>query len=967
MPRVSRSYPVPRPLILALALVLAPHGAKAEITLVTNPDGTQTVVVTGAETGGVIGNAQDGKTNTLLFSPPSGYTVNVSPGAVVSENVTGGITNIACNRYQGDVCLNITNNTVNVHGSVESAAGAVAGTDADNQALIGNTVNIYDGGTVNTDVRGSTSVSSHTARENHVNIFGGTVNGNVYGAHFLNMSGNTTVTDNQVSITGGTVNGNVYGGYAASVYTSTNDRWATATGNQINIAGGTVNGNVYGGYARNYSNGTDPRTNAVATDNTITLSNQPTFGPTSELHGGFAAHNDADAFTGNRLKVENYSGGSVYGIYDFENYEFVLPDDLTAGQVVLRAGTLNLTNGIGTSVGATSSRIESIQVGGRQDRLDLGDSVKLIEATTLLVSNSFSPFFFSSTDGSVTASWRAAVPDVIDTHTLSLFLQKLETDGDFSRSNGFAVRSGANADESVLLRVDGTLSVSGGGLVMDDSQGKGVTVKAGTLDATRSDVVLRATRAGNGDGTSGVFFDTLTLGGGRTLTLDAPVDGFGYAAATHNVVHEATLKGDLNAAHGAMNFYVPPTAGNGAILLTLSGVAYIDGSWVEVGIDGHSSPLKMNDTLVLIDSASGLDGKPGNDKSTGMGLFGNFLRYEFCLSTTPSRLHATVCDIRTTPQAEALPNAHLSGAILGSQSLDLAADPGLAAAQDTLRRGRNIFVFFEGGSSRYTTGSHIDVDSKLLMTGIAGETSVASGLLTLSTFLAHGQGRYDTYDDFHDDAGVPGSIEGEGEIEYTGLGVLGRLDFAGTDGGYPYVEASLQGGRVRNTFHSSDLKDPRGRRTKYDSATYFHGAHLGAGYVFKSAGEGEGELDLYGKLLHARRGGDRVTLSTGETVHFADIESRRLRIGARYTWTMGTPKPYIGLAWEREFDGKARATVHDRIKIDTPELKGDTRIAELGMTFSPGRAKAMTVDLAVRAYFGRRDGVSGSMRAEFRF
>jgi outer membrane autotransporter protein len=169
---------------------------------------------------------------------------------------------------------------------------------------------------------------------------------------------------------------------------------------------------------------------------------------------------------------------------------------------------------------------------------------------------------------------------------------------------------------------------------------------------------------------------------------------------------------------------------------------------------------------------------------------------------------------------------------------------------------------------------------------------------------------------------------------------------------------------VKTEFQSGDLVDASGRGAKYDSASNYHGAHLGAGYVWQT---GPGELDVYGQLLHARRGGDTVTLNTGDPVTFKAVDSHRLRLGGRYAWTMNdTLKPYLGLAWEHEFDGKARATTHGET-IDAPSLKGDTGMVELGFSVHPSSFQALRIDLGIQGYAGKREGVSGSLKAEYRF
>jgi len=76
--------------------------------------------------------------------------------------------------------------------------------------------------------------------------------------------------------------------------------------------------------------------------------------------------------------------------------------------------------------------------------------------------------------------------------------------------------------------------------------------------------------------------------------------------------------------------------------------------------------------------------------------------------------------------------------------------------------------------------------------------------------------------------------------------------------------------------------------------------------------------------------------------------------------------PYIGAAYEHEFDGKARATTNG-VKIDAPKLTGGTGIGELGLTLKPGKNLPLSFDLGVQGYVGKREGVTGSLQIKFEF
>lgn len=157
----------------------------------------------------------------------------------------------------------------------------------------------------------------------------------------------------------------------------------------------------------------------------------------------------------------------------------------------------------------------------------------------------------------------------------------------------------------------------------------------------------------------------------------------------------------------------------------------------------------------------------------------------------------------------------------------------------------------------------------------------------------------------------------------------------------------------------------RGEHPEYDSASLYYGLHLGAGHIWKL--NHKTSFDLYGKYFYTHQRGDETYLSTGEQLSFEAIDSNRIRLGGRYSYQINElTQLYTGLAWEYEFDGKARATTNG-YAIAAPELKGSTGIGELGLSLKPSPASPMTIDLNLHGYFGKREGVSGSLQLNWNF
>ena len=208
-------------------------------------------------------------------------------------------------------------------------------------------------------------------------------------------------------------------------------------------------------------------------------------------------------------------------------------------------------------------------------------------------------------------------------------------------------------------------------------------------------------------------------------------------------------------------------------------------------------------------------------------------------------------------------------------------------------------------------------------------------------------------------------VSGQGDVRYLGGGLLGRGDFKDTGPGHVYTEASVRTGGLRNEYRNDDLRDGMGRRAEYDSDSPYYGFHLGTGYIWRLTDSSS--LDLYGKYFWTRMQGDSVTLSTGDPVKFEDTDSSRLRLGGRFTATGHEfANPYVGAAYEHEFDGEARASTRS-YKINSPKLTGGTGIAEVGLLLKPSRTLPLSLDFGMQLHVGTREGVSGSLQIKYEF
>jgi hypothetical protein len=84
----------------------------------------------------------------------------------------------------------------------------------------------------------------------------------------------------------------------------------------------------------------------------------------------------------------------------------------------------------------------------------------------------------------------------------------------------------------------------------------------------------------------------------------------------------------------------------------------------------------------------------------------------------------------------------------------------------------------------------------------------------------------------------------------------------------------------------------------------------------------------------------------------------------------GGIQAYTGLAYDREYDGEARATTRATTKayrIDAPNLKGNTGIGEIGLKATPRPGQPFHLDFGLQGYTGKQEGITGSFRMRYFF
>jgi len=438
----------------------------------------------------------------------------------------------------------------------------------------------------------------------------------------------------------------------------------------------------------------------------------------------------------------------------------------------------------------------------------------------------------------------------------------------------------------------------------------------------------------------------------------------------------AKVFGDLDLGSRTLNLHPVPTLDEGVAMLDISGTANLGGTHIGglpslIGLQGGRA---HRDVLTLVTAAT-LNGTPADEGAGFRGVQGVSVGYNYVLRTQPGQngdMSLRMTSARATPQAKVLSEGVLGGMLFVNQGSDLAAGGAMARAAESAERldGYNVFGTVAGGQQRYDSGSHIDVEGVHLLLGASGGRRLAVGRVTLGAFAEYGDGGYDTHNSLGGTGQAwslngAGTIKGRGEARYAGGGILARYE---ADMGF-YTEATARMGSAEMKFKSHDLVDYLGRYAKYDMRRQYIGAHLGVGQEWK-IGE-KYALGIHGKYFWLCQQGGHTTLSTGDNVTFAAIHSERLRAGLRFSRKASALwSGYAGIAYEHEFDGKAKATANTavaRYTIDAPDVRGGTGIAEVGISMKQSRSIPVSVDIGLQGFDGQRRGIAGSLHVNRAF
>lgn len=832
----------------------------------------------------------------------------------------------------------------------------------------------------------------------NVTISGGSWDA-VYGLKGQPRTGDALAEGARLVINGGAVNRDIYGGYARS-----DSGTARAGGNTVIITG--LNGSAssfYGGRARATGG------NAVASANSLILSGSLALGTYPQAFGGhaqtFATTGGSVLATNNRLTLAldnavsldlavggrssaSSSPGTVVGAY--------------GNMVTLAGGTVtNLYGGWATNDGPTEASGNTVAIAGgnvthlvgaaatsfAQGAVADGNVVSVTggtHATVIAASVQSNNTLASASNNAVYLSHTTVTSGVTGGLSTSTTSPSSLNYNSIVVGAGTVVNGDVHGGDANQLGTSGntadynTIAVVEGGQVNGELVGGNL---AGAGSASHNTILVN-----NGSVTGNIIGGRTATGGsangnsiiiGRLASLDTKVNLFGgevdgqvvAARGSGNTLFVDSWQGTVQRAAGFANLHfvlpVPGTPVAGVPMLTVANAQPndFDGTTFTAQLPDiiTGGRAHLGETFELVHDDNGAVAKADVGGLVSL-LQGYAILYDGAIFRNGDSVYIRIDGYRGNPLAGALTQARIGAAGLLNQGGDLLAGAALRAADEAARErtGWAAFATLSGGTASLTTESDITTQGMSLVTGLAHRSETAWADVLLGAFFEMGSASLNTA---RTAAGT--SISGIGDAQYTGGGLLARLDITrGLLRGL-YVEADGRAGEAMTSWYSDDLLDNLDRPADYDLDTPYYGGHVGLGYALPL--NDDWTLDMYGKYLFLHLDGQDTGIN-GDRFRFDAVDSGRLRCGARFSGNVApSATVYLGAAWEREFFGTARAaSLSSGMPIPSTNMTGDSALFELGLRIHPETAP-IHADLALEGAAGTRRSIGGRLQLVYEF
>ncbi|ARQ45465.1 Autotransporter beta-domain protein [Oxalobacter formigenes] len=829
----------------------------------------------------------------------------------------------------------------------------------------GTLTNVYGGVSNNYNPNlNDVGTGAEDVSNNQVTISGSAnISSTIYGGR--TKTGNAS--DNNVSIEGGTGTPSVYGGYSESGLAmrntvSVSGTTGTVTGgngsggstyNGVTVNAGSATGNIYGGFSFNLGN---------STNNTVLFMGNSA----STIYGGAS---ERGAVNENSVTITNGSVSKVYGAYVSSSLG---TENVTANTVMITGGTIGEVAGAYIPSGTGSAIRNEVTVaggtitgdlyGGRVSRGDASQNKITISGNDTRVSTyvvAGHAASGSAYDNEVTAN--GGTINTIRGGYATGGAQNnsvIINGGKITTIQGGIVPSGSNNSTNNEVTVHGgeVRDITGGTAVNGNSTGNIVTLDGGKITSTVY---------GGSSSTGTISDNTVIVKNTPDLTTATLYGGYTQNGTIVNNTFQIWSTGLTANNIGNFDnyqFILPSSVQSGDTVLNLTNSSGTNASYAKVGVavaSGGAPTLQPGDRVTLLHNTSGVDSS-GVTQTSLTGMQGVTLEYDFELESGADYLDAVLKKIGLAPGTGIFNSGRLATLGFLNQGTDFALDQDMECARrpdGTLDKicvygavsGHDLHYDIGGNNARAkTTGSH-------WLVGIKGKLNQAKeNDIFGSAFVEAGWGNIDEHSYW---------AKGHGDTHYYGLGLTAR--FRQNEGTFKgiYSEANIKAGRTSTNF-TSNLRDASGTYAGYDKGATYYGAGIGVGYLW--ALNQNYNLDISARYQWMHLKGFNAAI-VGDPYHFDDLDSHRTRIGGRLNYTSDPQfTPYIGLAWEHEFNGKAHGTAYG-YDLEEASLKGDTGVGEIGVRFSPSAKSPWTIDASIFGYVGQREGVAGNLVVNYSF
>lgn len=390
------------------------------------------------------------------------------------------------------------------------------------------------------------------------------------------------------------------------------------------------------------------------------------------------------------------------------------------------------------------------------------------------------------------------------------------------------------------------------------------------------------------------------------------------------------------------------------------------------GISGGGIVRKGN-TFTLID-ASGTSSFNGGDntgnigglfntktgdttKDIKVGLVGR-ADVSYTVDTANNKILATVDDMSVSKQ-DVMTNVKplAEGRLAALQNVTRGADLLLDVMGKNKEVGTLTPIFItDGGLYKYDSGSHIRSRDYRTMLGARYQflDNFYAGLA-----IEYGRSNYDTYNKFNS-----AKVNGNGNTHNYGASLFSKYTYA-LNIGELYADTAFRFGRTSTDFKSHDIITGSGITAKYNSDANYVGGLVGTGFIY--ALNDTSSFDSSAHYFYDQLRSDSIVID-GDKVNFKRATSSRVQLKERYNYKINNMATlYLGGLYEYEFDSKANVNTAG-ISINAPSVKGSTEGVELGVKAPPFvKNKALTLNMNVRGYTGKREGGSLSLSVNYDF